>query len=68
MGWEYLPLIILLSSGVGAILGITAILLMGRDRAKPLPFGPYLTVAGFIAFIWGEELLQSYLQIMNLAG
>jgi leader peptidase (prepilin peptidase)/N-methyltransferase len=68
MGWQYLPLIILLSSAVGAVLGISAILLMGRDKAKPLPFGPYLAVAGFIAFIWGEILLQHYLQLMNFSG
>lgn len=67
MGWQYLPLIILLSSAVGAVLGIAAILLMGRDKAKPLPFGPYLAVAGFIAFIWGEELLQHYLQVMDFS-
>jgi len=68
MGWEYLPLIILLSSAVGALLGVGAIVLLGRDRAKPLPFGPYLAVAGFIAFIWGQELLQHYLQMMNFSG
>jgi len=68
MGWEYLPMIILLSSLVGAVLGIGAILLMGRDKAKPLPFGPYLAVAGFIAFIWGELLLNHYLQLMNFSG
>jgi leader peptidase (prepilin peptidase)/N-methyltransferase len=67
MGWEYLPLIILLSSAVGALLGITAIVLMGRDKAKPLPFGPYLAVAGFMAFIWGDVLLQHYLQMMNFS-
>lgn len=68
MGWQYLPMIILLSSAVGAVLGVSAILLMGRDKAKPLPFGPYLAVAGFIAFIWGETLLQRYLHIMNFSG
>lgn len=67
MGWQYLPLIILLSSAVGAVLGVGAILFFGRDKAKPLPFGPYLAVAGFIAFIWGEELLSRYLQMMNFA-
>lgn len=68
MGWQYLPLIILLSSAVGALLGLGAIALMGRDKAKPLPFGPYLAVAGFIAFIWGDTLLQHYLQMMNFSG
>ncbi len=67
MGWQYLPMIILLSSLVGAVLGIGAILFMGRDKAKPLPFGPYLAVAGFIAFIWGEVLLSRYLQLMNFS-
>lgn len=68
MGWQYLPMIILLSSLVGALLGIGAILLLGRDKAKPLPFGPYLAVAGFIAFIWGEPLLSQYLQMMNFSS
>lgn len=68
MGWQYLPLIILLSSAVGAVLGVGAILLMGRDKARPLPFGPYLAVAGFIAFIWGDILLQRYLQMMNFSA
>jgi leader peptidase (prepilin peptidase)/N-methyltransferase len=43
-------------------------LLLGRDKAKPLPFGPYLAVAGFIAFIWGELLLDHYLQLMNFSN
>jgi Type II secretory pathway, prepilin signal peptidase PulO and related peptidases len=67
MGWQYLPMIILLSSLVGAVLGIGAVLLLGRDKAKPLPFGPYLAVAGFIAFIWGEPLLNQYLQMLNFS-
>ena len=62
MGWQVLPVIILLSSLVGAILGIGAILVMGRDKAKPLPFGPYLAIAGMIAFVWGDQIIQAYLQ------
>lgn len=58
MGWQYLLLIILLSSLVGAILGVAGILLLGRDKAKPLPFGPYLAIAGLAAFIWGEQILH----------
>ncbi|GLS27937.1 prepilin peptidase [Marinibactrum halimedae] len=66
MGWQYLVLIILLSSAVGAILGIGAILLQGRDKAKPIPFGPYLAIAGWIALLWGEEIITRYLQMAQV--
>lgn len=62
MGWQYLPMIIILSSLVGAVLGIGAIVISGRDKAKPMPFGPYLAGAGLIALFWGETLLAKYLQ------
>lgn len=61
MGWQMLPLIILLSSVVGAAVGITLILLRGRDRNIPIPFGPYLAAAGWIALLWGEQLVDAYL-------
>lgn len=66
MGWQYLPLIVILSSLVGAVLGIGMIALAGKDRAKPMPFGPYLAIAGFIAFLWGDKLLANYLQLFAL--
>ncbi|MDR2212373.1 MAG: A24 family peptidase, partial [Pseudomonadales bacterium] len=56
LGWQSLPLVVLLSSCVGAIFGLAAILLRGRDRAAPIPFGPYLAAAGFIALLWGQRL------------
>jgi leader peptidase (prepilin peptidase) / N-methyltransferase len=62
MGWQYLPLIIILSSLVGAVLGIVAIVVNGRDKAKPMPFGPYLAGAGLIALFWGDVLLRKYIQ------
>lgn len=62
MGWQALPMVILLSSVVGAAIGITMILALGRDRNIPIPFGPYLAIAGWIAFIWGDTLTQRYLQ------
>lgn len=65
MGWTFLPMIILLSSLVGAVIGIGSILLTGRDKAKPMPFGPYLAIAGFIAFIWGDVILARYLQMFS---
>ena len=60
LGWEALPLIILLSSLLGAIIGIGLILLKGRDKNIPIPFGPYLAGAGFVSLLWSEELTQLY--------
>lgn len=61
LGWQMLPLIILLSSLVGAAVGITLILVRGHDRNIPIPFGPYLAAAGWLALLWGDELTGLYL-------
>ncbi|MDD5275802.1 MAG: A24 family peptidase [Methylovulum sp.] len=61
LGWQYLPMIILLSSLVGAVLGTLMIVLKRQDRNNPIPFGPYLAAAGWIALLWGKELNQLYL-------
>lgn len=61
MGWSMLPLIIVASSLVGAVVGIGLILLAGHERAKPIPFGPYLAMGGVIALFWGPQLLSTYL-------
>jgi len=61
LGWQSLPLILLLSSLVGAAIGITLILFRGRDRQLPIPFGPYLAAAGWIALLWGNDITQAYL-------
>jgi leader peptidase (prepilin peptidase)/N-methyltransferase len=61
MGWKMLPLIVLLSSFVGALIGIAMVIFMGRDRSVPIPFGPYLAIAGWIALLWGDKITQSYL-------
>jgi leader peptidase (prepilin peptidase)/N-methyltransferase len=66
MGWQMLPVIILLSSLVGAVVGIIILTLQRRGRGTPIPFGPYLAGAGFIAFFWGEPLIQNYLQFAGL--
>ena len=66
LGWQSLPLIILASSLLGALIGIGLIVLRGRDRAKPMPFGPYLAAAGWIAMLWGDEIMRSYLQMARL--
>jgi leader peptidase (prepilin peptidase) / N-methyltransferase len=66
MGWKALPLVIILSAGTGAILGIAMIVFRGRDRAAPIPFGPYLAVAGWIAMLYGHELIDGYFRISGL--
>ena len=63
MGWKVLPLIILLSAATGAVLGVSMILLRGRDRAAPMPFGPYLAAAGWLAMLYGHELVDGYLRV-----
>ncbi len=63
LGWTMLPLVILLSSLVGAVVGIALILLTKHGRNIPIPFGPYLAGGGLIALFWGQALTQSYLQL-----
>jgi leader peptidase (prepilin peptidase)/N-methyltransferase len=66
MGWQALPGIVLLSSLVGAIIGISLILLRGRDRNIPIPFGPYLAIAGWIYFLWGRQINEAYLAFAGI--
>ena len=66
LGWQYLPLIILLSSLVGAVIGISLIILGKQDKNKPIPFGPYLAAAGWLALIWGNQINQLYLNSLGL--
>lgn len=64
LGWQMLPAIILLSSVVGAIVGITLIVAARHGRNVPIPFGPYLAAAGGIALFWGESITRSYLGLV----
>jgi len=57
-----LPVVVLLSSFVGAVIGVILILARGHDRNIPIPFGPYLAMAGWIALLWGQDLVQAYLR------
>ncbi len=66
-GWQNLPLIILLSSVLGAVVGIAMMLTKGHDREVPIPFGPYLAAAGWIGLMWGSDILQAYLNL-TMAG
>jgi len=68
LGWQSLPLIILLSSLVGAVVGIALIVLRGRDKNIPIPFGPYLAGAGWIYLMWGEVLVSGYYRHMGIPG
>jgi len=65
MGWQALPLIILFSSVVGALLGIAMIMKSGRSKDTPMPFGPYLAIAGWIALLWGDTITKGYLDILG---
>ncbi|MFA7282294.1 MAG: A24 family peptidase [Sterolibacterium sp.] len=64
LGWQMLPLTILLSSLVGAVVGISLIIFARRGREIPIPFGPYLATAGAIALFWGKPLTQVYLRLI----
>jgi leader peptidase (prepilin peptidase)/N-methyltransferase len=66
LGWQGLPLIILLSSLVGAVVGIGLIVLRGRDKNIPIPFGPYLAGAGWIYLMWGDTILARYYAQMGV--
>lgn len=65
LGWQMLPAIILLSSVVGAAVGITLIVATRHGRNIPIPFGPYLAAAGGIALFWGANITQSYLNLLG---
>ncbi|MGR8929124.1 MAG: prepilin peptidase [Gammaproteobacteria bacterium] len=66
MGWQCLPMIIILSSLVGAVLGIAMVVFRHHDSSQPIPFGPYLAAAGWLAMIWGDNLNQLYLDAIGL--
>jgi leader peptidase (prepilin peptidase) / N-methyltransferase len=66
LGWKMLPMLILLAAGTGAVLGILMIVLRGRDRAAPMPFGPYLAAAGWVGMMYGDTLVSGYLRISGL--
>ena len=65
LGWQVLPVIILLSTLVGSLIGIFLILFKQHNRSHPIPFGPYLAIAGWIALLWGNEINSAYLNWIN---
>jgi len=66
LGWQYLPQILVLSTLVGAVVGIAMIVTFKRDRRQPIPFGPYLAAAGWVALMWGDQINQAYLRWSGL--
>ena len=66
LGWQALPMILILSSVVGAVIGLALLTRRGQDRHTPLPFGPYLAAAGWLALLWGDSLNGAYLQWSGL--
>ncbi|OLF76588.1 methyltransferase [Pseudoalteromonas haloplanktis] len=65
LGWQSLLTIILLSSVVGAVIGIALLSIQGKDKATPIPFGPYLAIAGWITMLWGTQLQNSYFDFIG---
>ncbi|MDE2304191.1 MAG: prepilin peptidase [Gammaproteobacteria bacterium] len=66
LGWRLLPLVLVLAAAAGAVLGIAMIVFRGRDRAAPIPFGPYLAIAGWLAMLYGHDLIGAYLRLSGL--
>lgn len=64
LGWQQLPMIIMMSAIVGAVINIIMIVVRGKDRSVPIPFGPYLAAAGWITLLWGEAIKNAYLDLM----
>lgn len=66
IGWQYLPIIILLSSLVGAVIGVSMIVFSKHERNTPIPFGPYLAIAGWLALLWGNDINKLYLSTFGM--
>lgn len=66
LGWQALPLVILVAALSGTLVGVTMILLKRQDRSQPIPFGPFLCAAGFVAMIWGPQITDAYLQLAGI--
>ncbi len=65
-GYKALLPIVMLSSIVGAVIGSIWLMTKGRDQATPIPFGPYLAIAGWIVFLWGNDIIGAYMRISGL--
>lgn len=68
LGWQMLPAIILISTIIGSLIGISLIVLKRHEKNKPIPFGPYLAAAGWLTLIWGKELNNLYFHLILASG
>jgi leader peptidase (prepilin peptidase)/N-methyltransferase len=68
LGWQMLPLIILLSSLVGAVIGLIMIGLKRHKSSQPMPFGPFIALAGWIAMLWGDQIISAYVRSSGLGS
>ena len=66
LGWQMIPVIILLAAVSGAVIGIFLIVAQGASREIPIPFGPYIAISGFIALFWGNRIIYTYMQYSGL--
>ena len=64
VGWQHLPVVIMLSSFVGAVVGVTLLTMQGKDKSQPIPFGPYLAAAGWLTLLYGDWIVTQYWQWM----
>jgi leader peptidase (prepilin peptidase)/N-methyltransferase len=64
VGWQHLPVVILLSSFVGAVVGVSLLAIQGKDKDQPIPFGPYLAAAGWLTLLYGDWIVMQYWQWM----
>ncbi|MEK6748821.1 MAG: A24 family peptidase [Pseudomonadota bacterium] len=67
VGWQAVPMVLLLASLVGAVIGVTLMIAQGKNRHMAIPFGPYLAAAGWVYLMWGTALTQAYLKLSGLA-
>ena len=65
IGWQLLPLLILMASAVGAIIGISLMVFKNHQREQAIPFGPYLAIAGWITLLWGNGIWSWYLSTLT---
>jgi leader peptidase (prepilin peptidase)/N-methyltransferase len=66
LGWVQLPVIVLLASFVGAAVGLFLIVARNHSRHRPIPFGPYLCASGWVALLWGDQIVRGYLELARL--
>lgn len=67
VGWQQVGLVIVLSAGVGAILGGLLMVVQGKEKGTKIPFGPYLAVAGWISLLWGDIIIDAYMKVSGLS-